>query len=296
VLFVGSISPLQLVTVASQFGGYLAVEQLEFEVASVGPSQPPADPWYTKGTYIDISRGTLTAQSVTLRQLLEIAYRTQESRIVDGPSWLSSDRFDVIAKGRSDATEAQVSLMLQRLLGERFKVRLHGETRDLPVYTLEIAKGGSKLSPAATLRLASGRGFVTVRHDGDCTVAEPLMSKSADGELISSAALKCGDRSVIGDSKRGSIFGRATPVDAIARALSGYVERPVSDKTGLTGLFDFALSWSEPSKTRGASQSSEFEANSLFTAVQDRLGLRLVSRKGPVEVFVIDQAEQPTSN
>jgi uncharacterized protein (TIGR03435 family) len=203
----------------------LAVEQLEFDVASVRPSQPPADPWYAKGFSTDITKGALTAQNVTLRQLLEMAYRTQESRIVDGPSWLSSDRFDVIAKGRSDATEAQVSLMLQTLLGERFKVRLHKETRNLPIYTLEIAKGGSKL----------------VRHDGDCTVAPPVMSKS--GKPLLTLGGICGSFNLIGDSKRGGIYARAITLSAFATALSTYVERSVSDKTGLTGLFNFALSW-----------------------------------------------------
>jgi uncharacterized protein (TIGR03435 family) len=297
-LFVGSISPLRLVTVASQAGGNFAVEQLEFEVASVRPSHPPADPWYAKGFSTDITKGALTAQNVTLRQLLEMAYRTQESRIVDGPSWLSSDRFDVIAKSRSDATREQVSLMLQTLLGERFKVRLHKETRNLPIYTLEIAKGGPKLEILPEKRFS--------RHDGDCTVAPPVMSKS--GKPLLTLGGICGEFNLIGDSKRGGIYARAITLSPFATALSTYVERPVFDKTGLTGLFNFALSWAEPStQTKAtqsaehgnqteATQSSEFEANSVFTAVQDQLGLRLVSGRGPVEVFVLDQAAQPTSN
>lgn len=255
---------------------------LTFEVASIKPSSED-------GRRISIQiqpGGGLRATGATLKTLLTIAYDVRDFQISGGPGWINSDRYDITAKSeRSTASETapsdprkmtdeqmkttqeQMRQKLQALLADRFQLALHHETKEQPVYALVVGKSGSKLQEA----------------------------KEAEG----SRSLRMG---------RGQLTGTAAPLQMLASALSNQLGRPVIDRTGLTGKFDFKLEWTpDPGQSGGtfggtpppgvdAPPPPDPNGPSVFTAVQEQLGLRLESQKGPVDVLVIDRVEKPSEN
>lgn len=275
-LLVTGIAPLRAVSTVQQ-----GVEpRLEFEVASVKPNESQRPGFNT-----DISHGTLTATNVTLIQLIQMAYRTQKQRVFNGPPWLTSDRFDVLAKGKTDATKEEISLMLRSLLADRFRLKVHNETRELPIYELGVTKGGSKMVP---------NGLV------ECRQAE-----TENPNPPKSALLGCGSPAVLGDFQRGVITGSAITVGQLVSSLASYyLDRPVVDRTNVTGTYNISVAWSEPGgarpvpppEERNRSNNDGYPQTSLFTSLEEQLGLRLTSTKGSVEVMVIDHLEKPSSN
>ena len=231
-----------------------------FEVASVKPN---TDVPLVFSGITAIANGRLSAKAVTVKDLIASAYRVESREITGGPGWLDSDRYDIEARAATDAaTEVQLRLMLQSLLAERFRVRLHRETREGPVYALVAAPGGPKMKP----------------FTGECTGEPGLITLY--GRLIG----KCGSP------------------DKIAASLSRVMDRPVIDRTALTGSFgDIRLDWVPddtqfPGWGRGLKPVSDPAGASLFTAIQEQLGLRLEPARGPVGIIVIDAAERPAAN
>lgn len=210
--------------------------------------------------------GTLTATGITLKRLLMTAYNVQGFRLVGGPSWVGSDRWDLQAKPNRVTSPADVRQMLRTLLEDRFQLRSHPETRKLPVYELAVDRRGVKFQKA---------------KDG----AEPAVEVTS-----------------------GSIHLRRATAATFASQLSYALGRPVINKTGLSGEFDFALEWTpEPGVDGGPSTAglppgtvqppaSAPEGPSIFTAILEQLGLRLKSGRAPVEVIVIDAAKRPTAD
>jgi bla regulator protein BlaR1 len=249
--------------------------RLAFEVASIKENH--SGRLGTDG--FQVAHGALTIRNVSLKMLVQASYHVQGAQIVGGPSWLTTDRYDLLAKGKAEATNQQVYSMLQPLLAERFKLAVHNETRELPIYSLEVVKTGTKLAK---------------RGDGDCAAIS----------VTATAQLECGAVGTVGNLQGGFMMGRRISVRAIATALSSILDRSVVDKTGLSGTYDLNLSWAEAGAQRPVPENGEqtrpADASelppSIFTAVQERLGLRLVSTKGPVEVLVIDHAEKPSEN
>src|SRR6185436_19425480 len=143
-----------------------------------------ADGFLRTGYSTAISNGTFTGKNLTLFQLVEDAFGTQRHRILNGAAWMSTSRFDVVAKGKTDATRQQVMEMLQSLLTERFKLKFHNDTRELPIYELEVMKGGSKLKK------------------GDREKCNLGPTRMETGGFLRG----CGPESV-GDFRRGGIFG-----------------------------------------------------------------------------------------
>jgi len=130
----------------------LAAQGSGFEVASIKPVNPPAGPHVVS---LLIDHGTLHIEAAELRQIVGLAYAVQRIRVLGGPEWADSDQFDIIAKaGSSDATKDQIRLMLQKLLADRFHLAVHHETREIPAYSLVLAKGGAKLKPSMPDRKA----------------------------------------------------------------------------------------------------------------------------------------------
>ena len=158
--------------------------------------------------------------------------------------------------------------MLQRLLAERFALRLHHETRPMPIYALVMAKSGGALGP--DLR----------RSTRDC-LEEWKTQGMPDARNVA-----CGS---IQGARPGSVAGQAAEMRPLVRSLWDWTGRPVIDRTGLTGRFDFTLRWAPEGST-------DTDAPSIFTAVQEQLGLKLDSQKGPVTVLVIDRVERPKEN
>lgn len=224
----------------------------------------------------------LVANNVTLEMLIRDAYGVQESQVSGGPSWLNSARFDVQAKFSPPAsgepqdldpekkmTEHQ--LLLQALLADRFKLALHRETKELPVYVLVVAGNGPKLQEVKSSD-GSPNNMNVEEHVG-------------------------GGRMMMG---RGTMQGEGVPFSGIVRMLSEQLEHPVIDKTGLNGKYNFTLQWthdaSKDSNDGNLSSQPSRDAPSVLAAVEQQLGLKLELQKGPVETVVIDHAEEPTEN
>jgi uncharacterized protein (TIGR03435 family) len=230
-------------------------------------------------------QGQVRVTNYTLRDIIRNAYDVQRYHIVGGPDWLAQDRFDIVAKAPEGATQPQLRLMVQALLADRFKLRVHRETRDIPVYALMPARPDGRPGPKME------------RATFDCAAAS---AAAARGEAPPQQPAAVGDRPVCGaraNPGRMLVGGYAIP--DFARNLGGFTGRPVIDRTGLTGRYNFELTWTpdEPPPP-GVQLPPWYDPNgpSLVTAIQEQLGLKLDATTGPVEVLVIDGAERPTED
>jgi uncharacterized protein (TIGR03435 family) len=238
----------------------------QFDAASVKPSSPGD---IRGSTFEFIPGGGLRITNGTLRGILETAYSVRDFQIVGGPGWLNSDQWEIYARsnpgGPSDIAETRRKL--QALLAQRFQLKAHREIRELPIYALVVAKGGSKL---ATVPSQNAEGSVAGIH-AEC----------------------------------GRMTGTMTSIKNLTVYLERQVRRPVVDRTGLTGRYDFQLDWESDAgpcaasavdgAARGAGGDSS-DGPSLFTALQEKLGLKLESTRGPVEVIVVDRADKADDN
>jgi uncharacterized protein (TIGR03435 family) len=238
-------------------------QQPAFEVASVRPNRSGE-----RGERRDFPAGRFTAASASVKYLLKTAYRVEDFQISGAPGWFDSDRFDIEAKASGNPPRAQVLSMLQSLLADRFKLVLHRETRELPVYELVLAKSGPKFKERAC-------------------VGQPGPDNPCGGFTVSLV--------------RGELMGRVVPTGDLAEALTTLLNRTVLDKTTLTGNYGFDLHWTPDGSTIHGpgdpdAPSPDPNGPSIFTAVREQLGLELKSGKGPVEILVIDHAEKPDAN
>jgi uncharacterized protein (TIGR03435 family) len=214
--------------------------------------------------------GRFGARNVTLRFLIRGAWDVKDFQISGGPPWINADRFDVTAKAPEDSRGSeQMRPMLQALLADRFGLVLHRETKELPVYELVPAKGGLKL---------------TTPRDGSCATRDPKIPRPRE-------AMPFCDNIRTG---KGRLEAYGVVMSRLAAALSDATGRTVVDRTGFTGIFDGHLEFSPEEVTSGPAPDSS--GPSIFTAVQEQLGLKLESAKGQVEILVIDHAEKPSEN
>jgi len=224
--------------------------------------------------------GRLTAINAPLRFLIRQAYRVPEARIVGGPSWLDTDRFDIVATAQSGTSGDAVREMLRALLNERFGLALHMETREMPIYELKVARPEGRLGP--NLR----------RSSTDCT-GRP--------STIVAGQVQCGILVSQGPGSA-SLRGGAATLANFVRLFGDFLDRTLTDRTGLTGQFDLELQFAAPrSATPGAVGSGGLTAAanpddvaSVFTAVREQLGLMLESRRGQAEIWVVDAASTPS--
>jgi uncharacterized protein (TIGR03435 family) len=228
--------------------------------------------------------GQVIVTNYTLRDIIRNAWGLQRYQIVEGPDWLAQDRFDITAKAPDGTAQPQLQTMMQALLAERFTLRVHREMRDLPIYELVPASRDRRLGPKM-----QEAAF-------DCAVAAAARAR---GETVVPPQ-PVGDMPVCGArANPGRLLAGNYRVSDFARNLSGFAGRAITDRTGLTGIYNFDLTWTpdEPPPP-GASLPPWYDPNgpSLFTAVQEQLGLKLEPATGPVDVLVIDSAERPTAN
>lgn len=222
------------------------------------------------------NRGRFTAINVSLKSLLQNeAYGIPGSRILEGPKWLDSTKFDIDAKTEDSVTEHLQSLdskqrtiesraMFQQLLADRFKLAVHWETRELPIYTLVAAKNGPKLQPTKETGENSGT------------------SSSGNGVTVQFTATN---------------LTVSELAESLTQQLSQDLGRNIIDKTGIKGKYDFSLKWATQSDSASANDAASPDPlPSIFTAIQEQLGLKLESSKGPVKVLVVDHAEMPSEN
>jgi len=220
-----------------------------------------------------------TAHNVTLKDLFLLAYDVRGFQISGGPAWFSSDRYDITTKMASTPAPGPDAMMLQRrrvqlLLQDRFKLAVHHETKDLPIYELTAGKGGAKLKPPAC---------------------------SESGKMIRDS---CGFSGFF----KGRFEASSATTGDFVKALSNLLERTVVDKTGLNGTFRIVLTFAVDDGTRrfpDAPPDAPIDADgpgaydtapNIFTAIQEQLGLRLEPGRGPGDVMVIDRVEKPSDN
>jgi uncharacterized protein (TIGR03435 family) len=246
-----------------------------FEVASIRPTAPGGR--QGAGLAGVQPGGRFIAGGVTLRRLVAGAF--DDAQVVGGPAWMDTDRFDINARAEGDPPPAEIVQMVRSLLADRFKLVLHTETREAPIYALTTARGDRRLGP--TLR----------ESDGQCAQeARNFVPQFAPGPP------PCGDFRL----GARALTARGMTMARLARLLRGRVGRPVLDRTNLDGAYDLELEWSSdlglqqaPPAGAGAAELTP-DGLSLFTALQEQLGLRLDATRGPVDVIVIDRAEPPT--
>ncbi len=247
--------------VASVLGGEKAALQTKtdpaslpaFSVVSVRPVKPfarePIDFRVQPG-------GRITATNLTLDIIIREAFGVKGYQIGGGPHWLSSDRFDIEANADDDPPRKVLLQMLQRMLADRCQLRYHWQTKQVDVYALVLAKGQPKLKPST-----ADRSFVRL-----------IRNTPADQVGVSYTV----------EAQRASM--------SLFAARLGEIElgRPVVDRTGLKGDFDFSLSYSEPDDPDSGPQ--------IFTAIREQLGLKLKAEKGEIPILTIDHIEKPSEN
>jgi uncharacterized protein (TIGR03435 family) len=225
-----------------------------FDVASIRRADPssraPIDFRLAPG-------GRLTITNLPLDVLIREAYTVKRYEFSSMPDWITSDRFDILAKAEGDPSRDQMMRMLRTLLEDRFHLKTHRERKEGTVYALVVARSGPKLTPPQNV----GETFFRTTREGPST---------APGVSF-------------------VLYGRTVSVARLAGQLSEILERPVLDRTGIRTDFDFRLAYA-------AHAAAADSIPSLFTAIQEQLGLKLESQRGSVEIFVVDHAEKPSGN
>jgi uncharacterized protein (TIGR03435 family) len=282
-----------------------------FEVASVKPAAP------ITGNRIQVmlrggpgssDPGQITYTNVTVKNVLTQAYGVKGFQI-SGPGWLDSGRYDIVAKLPRGATKAEFMAMLQNLLAERFKLTLHREKKDLQMYALVVGKNGPKLKELAQEAAPKEGGPV----DGPAATMGKLTMGRDGFPVLPAAMAGRGGMAMTMMNGNARMTANGQTMAGLAEMLSGQLDLPVVDMTGLTGKYDYTLYFAPegmagmrlpgglpppppPGEAGGgmpAASAPDAQSNpNLFTALQEQLGLKLEQRKGPVELLVIDHLER----
>jgi uncharacterized protein (TIGR03435 family) len=274
---IASIAAGQATTVAPQ----RSQKVLKFEVATVRPPDDTAPLTFgscrSRGGPGTSAPGQMTFDACSLFDAIRRAYGVLEDQ-VSGPSWLSDVRFTITAKVPERATKAEANEMLQSLLVERFGLSFHRVKKDFELYELTVAKGGPKLKPAANPYAPPYRGGAEFDPNGGFPRLPPGVAGGATGD--SNGVLRSTFAAV-------PIATLIRPITQALERITGQTERIV-DNTGLTGKYDFRIEYAvdEPGQDVGGGGPS------LFSALQDQLGLQLRKTKVPMDVIVIDRIEK----
>jgi uncharacterized protein (TIGR03435 family) len=259
-----------------------AFSQSAFEVASVKPSQSAGARFTMSGGPGTNDPGRISYTNIMLKRVLLAAYDVGYHQIL-GPDWLDTLRFDITAKVPDGAGKEQFQSMLRNLLATRFQMAAHQESKELPIYALLAAKSGIKMKvtvdpdgAAATLPEAQ----LAIVYPGEGQDGFPAVSLRSPGLVMETK------------SGRARLTAKEVPISKLTDWLSGRLDRPAVDMTGLGGNYSFVLYFA----AEGAGADGAPEPD-IFAALPEQLGLRLEPRKGPVELLVIDHAEKvPTGN
>ena len=280
------------------------------------------------GAQMRIAPGMISANGVPVRLLMRQAFgQLQDFQLVGGPDWINSDRFDIEAKleGGGPMSPQVIQSVLRQILEERFALKVHRETRELPIYALVVARSDGRLgpnltpsSPECTTLLTSrgrgpapdGRGGPAPDGRGQFAIGRggpPADGRGGPGRAGGPGPFDFDAPPVCG--QRGGGFGRlragGTTMEQFAAMISGTAQRVVIDKTGLTGYYDMALTYTPtgdqlpqgaPPPGAPAPPPIDPDGPTFFTAIQEQLGLKLDNQRGPVEVVVVDSIQQPTEN
>jgi uncharacterized protein (TIGR03435 family) len=257
--------------------------QPAFDVASIRPAEPVGGRAPLSSSVRPTGNG-LTIENMTLKRMTLLAYQVKQFQLSGGPSWFDSARFDIRARSENTAGWADLLLMLQSLLADRFHLVIRRESREVPIYVMVLARKDGKLGP----------NLIPSKEEG-CPPREERAETATPGRRV----FGCGPGS-LGLTRIHQVGVR---IEDVASYLSGPLGRTVIDKTGLTGIYDIALDWppddprsASPFAPPGPGLAPEDTAPRLLDALKEQLGLKLESQKGPVEIFVIDRAEKPSEN
>ena len=248
---------LAIAFLAVQLNAQQSQAAAEFDIASIKPNKSSSN-----SSRISSSKGIFRASNISAKALLLNAFDVLPEQISGAPAWIDDDRFDIEAKAEYDPVTGEESSRMQQrlqaLLASRFEFKMHRETREWQVYSLVAGKNGPKLTPSE----------------------------------------EKGSSTRVGN---GHMEAKGITMDSLAYSLAGWLGRPTVNKTGLEGKFNLTLDF-EPERSVRVVGGAEPIAGvdvarpSLFTAVQDQLGLKLESRKAPVEMLVVDHIARPTDN
>jgi uncharacterized protein (TIGR03435 family) len=242
------------------FSPAVAAGQPTFDAASLKPSSAT-----TRGGGFNAPPGRLGVKNQSLRELIKFAFNIHDYQFTGGPGWIDGDRYDIAASTGGESTMAQKRLMLQSLLAERFGLGVHHDTKDISGYALIVAKGGPKFQTA----------------------------KTDEGSMM------------LGPNQRGlrTLTVGNSRTTGLAAMLADVLGRPVVDATGLTELYDIKMEWTpdvreSPLGLKGntvpvSGAGAGSDGPSIFSAVQEQLGLRLEARKAPTDVTIVDRAQSP---
>lgn len=247
-----------------------AADPQSFETASIRPSGQA-----TRGTPVDVMQvtpgGRWTASAVSARKLMETAFDVKPFQISGGPAWLVSQRYEITAKAETPSiSPEQLKVLLQSLLADRFKMKFHRETKELPIYAMVVGKDGHKLQKSAKEPEAGQTGSIRMTGAG--------------------------------------LVGQMVEVSAIPNALTRLLDRPVVDMTAIKGYYDFTLQIPPEVMMARRMQAANVTVNdgsmlpsapsgsAIFKAVEDQLGLKLEPKKSPFEILVIDSIEKIAGN
>jgi uncharacterized protein (TIGR03435 family) len=217
-----------------------------------------------------LRNGRWNATNIPLRGYIASAWDIPANRVFGLPAWADITKYDIAAVAPDGATQAQLwPLLVKALLKDRFKVAAHAETRDLPIYNLVLARADGRLGP----------GLTPAAIDCDAPNWRELLKDKP-------SARPCGF-----SWDAGVYTGGGQHLSLLASLLASPAGRPVFDKTGLTGSYDFELKWAP-----GVAADPSGNGVSIFTAVQEQLGLKLESAIAPLDVLIVDHVERPTAN
>jgi uncharacterized protein (TIGR03435 family) len=234
--------------------------------------------------------GRYTATNTTLLALIRSAYRLQSFQVVGAPSWVATEHIDIVAKADGDlfpsdmvsSAPRPLELALQPLLADRFQLVVHRETRQLPIYALVVDRADGRLGPKLTRSTTDCAAMLAAASRG---IPPPQAAGRGQSPPCGAATL------------RGRFLGDTLPLSLFDGFLAGQLDRTVVDRTGLIGEFNFDLTWQpdQPAASAPVADAAAVDPNapSIFTAVQEQLGLKLEATTGPVDVLVIDRVEKP---
>ena len=219
--------------------------------------------------------GRFEAINVSVRMLILNAYGIPRFQLAGGPSWIDSLHVDVLARGAAGVTRADISAMVRTLLARRFNLVVRRDTREMPVYTLVVARADRRLGP---------------RMQASTTDCATALTPGAPAPQTASGQLLCASR-----MSPFTINAGGMTMARLAQTLSGLVDGVVTDETKLPGGYDLQLAFTpERPPPPGAPPPADPDAPSIYAALQEQLGLKLESARGPVDVVVIDRIERPT--
>jgi uncharacterized protein (TIGR03435 family) len=266
-----------------------------FEVVSIKPNRTNQG----IGAVAFQPGGRMIAGNVPLHQVILVAYGLEDVQLVNAPDWTRSERFAIEGRTAADTPNDRIRLMLRSMLADRFGFVAHQERRDLPMFALTTARPDKRLGPR--LR-AAGPECAPLQPPAGVPIPPPPPPPPAGGPAPmrfippkeEPARRRCGAAIA-----PGWMSARSITINEFTRVLSQLTRRPVVDETGLPGEFDLDILFAPDSGAGavvGPPPAAVADAPALPTALQDDLGLKLDSRRGPVDVLVVDRVERPTEN